>query len=697
MKVYDSAHVRNFVVAGHGGSGKTTLVAAALHTAGATPKLGRVEEGSTVTDFDEQEIQRRLSIASAPAVVEWDKSFKISLIDTPGFNLFLHEAEMAMAAVECVLLVVDAASGVQVQTAKIWKSAERHHLPVIIVIHRADHDHADLAGTLQSLQQTFGRGICPVQVPLGEGGGFRGVVDLVTMKARGGEKAEADIPTEVAEAARTGHESLVELIAEGDDALMEEFFERGTIDLEHLERGLKEGLRARSIFPVLYSSAFKPAGSVDTLLDFITRFAPAPGELGEVAGMTSLRNGKPLLRAVRDDAPLSLFVWKTLSDPFAGRLSYFKVCSGRVRNDDTVTNFNRSSQEKLSHLSVMQGKQAIPIAELHAGDIGAVAKLHDTLTGDTLGDRNAPIFYPPAAVPEASIHFAIEARSRSDEDKMGAALHKMLEEDPALHFDRDEQTREFLLGGTGQQHVEIAVARLKQRYNVDVKLKAPKVPYRETIQGKADVQGRHKKQTGGHGQYGDCKIRVEPLPRGSGFEFVNEIFGGAIPKNFIPAVEKGIVESAQRGYLAGFPVVDFRVVLYDGSYHEVDSSEMAFKIAGSLAFKAAMEKARPTLLEPVMNVDIETPQEYTGDLLGDLNSRRGRIAGMDERGGMAILHAQVPMAEMLTYQSDLTALTQGRGGFRMEMSHYDLVPTAMADRIIAHLRAERGELTQEAV
>jgi len=697
VKVYDSAHVRTLAVAGHGGSGKTTLVAAALQTAGATPKLGRVEEGSTVTDFDEQEIQRRLSIASAPAFVEWDKSFKINFIDTPGFNQFLHEAEMAMAAAECVLLVVDATSGVQVQTSRVWKFAEQHHLPVIVVVHRADHDHADLAGTLQSLQQSFGRGLCPVQLPLGEGSGFRGVVDLVSMKARSGEKAGADIPAENAEAARMAHEALVELIAEGDDALMEEFFERGTIGLEHLESGLKEELRSRSIFPVLYTSAFTPAGSVEALLDFITQYAPAPGELGEVTGLTSLQNGETVHRAVSDDAPLSLYVWKTLADPFAGRLSYFKVCSGRVKNDDTVTNFSRSSQEKLSHLSVMQGKQALPVTELHAGDIGAVAKLHDTLTGDTLGDRNAPMVYPPAAIPEASIHFAIEARSRSDEDKMGAALHKMLEEDPALHFDRDEQTREFLLGGTGQQHVEIAVARLKQRYNVDVKLKSPKVPYRETIQGKADVQGRHKKQTGGHGQYGDCKIRVEPLPRGSGFEFVNEIFGGAIPKNFIPAVEKGIVESAQRGYLAGFPVVDFRVVLYDGSYHEVDSSEMAFKIAGSLAFKAAMEKARPALLEPVMSVDIEAPQEYTGDLIGDLNGRRGRIIGMDEKGGTAILHAQVPMAEMLTYQSDLTARTQGRGSFHMEMSHYDLVPAAMADRIIAHVRAERGELTQEAV
>ncbi|HEY7855688.1 MAG TPA: elongation factor G, partial [Terriglobales bacterium] len=373
----------------------------------------------------------------------------------------------------------------------------------------------------------------------------------------------------------------------------------------------------------------------------------------------------------------------------------FKIRSGKVKNDETVLNFNRQTPERLAHLSVLQGKQLTPVAELHTGDIGVVAKLKETLTGDTLGDKSAPIFYPAAVAPEAAIHFALEAKSRADEDKVGIALHKMLEEDPALHFTRDEQTQEFLLGGSGQQHVEIAVAKLKMRYNVEVKIRAPRVAYRETILGKADVQGRHKKQTGGHGQFGDCKIKMEPISRGAGFEFVNDIFGGAIPKNYIPAVEKGIQESAKRGYLAGFPVVDFRAILYDGSYHDVDSSEMAFKIAGSLAFKKAMEAARPALLEPIMAVEVEAPEEFAGDLIGDLNARRGRIEGMVPRNGSEYIKAHVPLSEMLAYQSDLTAKTQGRGSFHMHFSHYDLVPAVQAEKIIAKARAERGAVAEE--
>ncbi|MGH9394318.1 MAG: elongation factor G, partial [Terriglobales bacterium] len=392
---------------------------------------------------------------------------------------------------------------------------------------------------------------------------------------------------------------------------------------------------------------------------------------------------------------LSLFVFKTVADPFAGRLSVFKVRSGKLKSDEAVQNFQRQSVERFAHLSLLQGKQLLPIPELHAGDIGVVAKLKDALTGDSLGDKAAPIHYRAAAAPQAAIHFALEAKSRGDEDKVSLALHKMLEEDRALHFARDEQTQEFLLGGSGQQHVEIAIAKLKQRYNVEVKLRAPRVAYRETILGKADVQGRHKKQTGGHGQFGDCRIRMEPMPRGGGFEFVNEVFGGAITRNFIPAVEKGIVESSKRGYLAGYPVVDFRVVLYDGSYHDVDSSEMAFKIAGSLAFKKGMEQARAVLLEPIMEVEVESPDEFTGDLIGDLNARRGRIEGMMPRNGSEFIRAQVPLAEMLAYQSDLTSKTQGRGSFHMHFSHYDLVPSLQAEKIVAKFRAERGHAPSE--
>ncbi len=704
MKIYDPIHVRNVAIAGHGGCGKTSLVAAALYTAGATPHQGRVEDGTAPTDHDEQEIQRRISISTGLAYAEWsgpDRApVKINLADTPGQNIFLHDATAAMTAVEAVVLAIDAASGVQVQTTRIWEYAEQRQIPVICVITRADHDHANVERAIDSLRERFGRGICPVQLPIGEQRGFQGVVDLVTPGARlytsggNGKARSVAVDNAYEDATKAGHEALVELIAEADDKLMEEFFEKGTIPPEHLSSGMHEAIRSRRFFPVLITAAAPNIG-LDALLDFIAAYAPYPTEAGEITGSQAATDGQPLTRKITDDAPLSMFVFKTIADPFAGRLSVFKVRSGKVKNDETVLNYNRQTPERLAHLSVLQGKQLTPVGELHTGDIGVVAKLKETLTGDTLGDKSAPIFYPAAAAPEAAIHFALEAKSRADEDKVGIALHKMLEEDPALHFTRDEQTQEFLLGGSGQQHVEIAVAKLKMRYNVEVKIRAPRVAYRETILGKADVQGRHKKQTGGHGQFGDCKIKMEPIPRGAGFEFVNDIFGGAIPKNYIPAVEKGIQESAKRGYLAGFPVVDFRAILYDGSYHDVDSSEMAFKIAGSLAFKKAMEAARPALLEPIMAVEVEAPEEFAGDLIGDLNARRGRIEGMVPRNGSEYIKAHVPLSEMLAYQSDLTAKTQGRGSFHMHFSHYDLVPAVQAEKIIAKARAERGAVAEE--
>jgi elongation factor G len=424
-------------------------------------------------------------------------------------------------------------------------------------------------------------------------------------------------------------------------------------------------------------------------------FTPAATEHDSIRGEVTSGDGEPPARKESDTEPTSLYVFKTVSDPFAGRISYFKVFSGVLKNDASLANFSRSSQEKFAHISVMQGKTAVPVNELHAGDIGAVAKLKDTLTGDTLGDKSAPIQYPHVKLPEPAITFAIEPKSRSDEDKLGPGIHKMLEEDAMLRFFRDAQTREFLIAGTGQQHIEVVVAKLKKRYHTEVVLKAPKVPYRETIRGRADVQGRHKKQTGGHGQYGDCKIKMEPLPRGSEFEFVNDIFGGAIPKNYIPAIEKGIKDAASRGHLAGFPMVDFRVVLYDGSYHDVDSNDMSFQMAGRIAFRKAMEQAKPTILEPVMHVEITVPDEFAGSIMGDLNARRGRIQGMDNKGGNTIVKAEVPMSEMLTYGVDLTAMTQGRGSFNMEMHHYDVVPGQLQEKIIEKAKAERGEVKEE--
>jgi elongation factor G len=526
-------------------------------------------------------------------------------------------------------------------------------------------------------------------------------VDLISMKAHvyeldGSGKAKVgDIPGEMAEAAKAAHEALVEMVAEGDDKLMEEFFEMGTLPVEDLTKGLRGAIASKRIVPVLLSSALHNVGS-DALLNFMAELFPSPLERKTVSGTKEPEGkGEKVERKVADGEPVSLFVWKTMADPFAGRVSYFKVMSGVLKNDATLANYTRNTQERLQHIHVQQGKTAAEIAELHAGDIGTVNKLKDTLTGDTLGEKDKVIYYPQARLPIPSITFAIEPKTRADEDKIGQAIHRVLEEDPSLQFSRDPQTKEFLLAGSGQQHIEVVVAKLSKRYHVEVTLKPPKVPYRETIRGNADAEGKHKKQTGGHGQFGVCRVKFEPMQRGAGFEFVNDIFGGAIPKNFIPAVEKGIVEAAARGYLAGFPVVDFRVILYDGSYHDVDSNELSFKVAGRLAFKKAMEQARPTLLEPIMKVEITVPDEFAGAIMGDLNSRRGRIQGMDNKAGKTVVKAEVPMAEMLTYGTDLTSMTQGRGSFNMEMAHYDIVPAQIQEKIVTAAKAARGEVAEE--
>lgn len=699
MKVYTGENVRNVVLVGHGHAGKTSLVSAMLYTAGATQRQGRVDDGSATTDYDEEEIARNMSIATSLAYAEWGQT-KINLLDTPGFNMFVHEAKMVLPVVDAAIVVVDGVAGVEVVTERVWNYCEEYKTPRVIVASRMDRERADAERVLESLTRAFGRAVVPLELPIGKEKNLSGVVDLVNMKAYtydlggNGKGKEGEIPANMKEAAQEAHEKLVELVAEGDDALMEEFFDKGTIPVEHLIPALHNAIREDKIFPVLFASGLGNV-STDRLMDFIVDFTPAATEHDSIRGEVTSGNGEPPTRKESDTEPVSLYVFKTVSDPFAGRISYFKVFSGVLKNDASLANFSRSSQEKFAHISVMQGKTAVPINELHAGDIGAVAKLKDTLTGDTLGDKSAPIQYPHVKLPEPAITFAIEPKSRSDEDKLGPGIHKMLEEDAMLRFFRDAQTREFLIAGTGQQHIEVVVAKLKKRYHTEVVLKAPKVPYRETIRGRADVQGRHKKQTGGHGQYGDCKIKMEPLPRGSEFEFVNDIFGGAIPKNYIPAIEKGIKDAASRGHLAGFPMVDFKVVLYDGSYHDVDSNDMSFQMAGRIAFRKAMEQAKPTILEPIMHVEITVPDEFAGSIMGDLNARRGRIQGMDNKGGNTIVKAEVPMSEMLTYGVDLTAMTQGRGSFNMEMHHYDVVPGQLQEKIIEKARAERGEVKEE--
>jgi len=699
MKVYEGANVRNVAVVGHGHAGKTSLVSAMLYTAGATQRPGRVDDGTSTTDYDDEEIARKMSISAGLAYAEWGNT-KINFVDTPGFNMFVHEAKMVLPVVDAAVVVVDGVAGVEVVTERVWNDCEEYKTPRVIVASRMDRDRADAERVLESLTRAFGRAVIPLELPIGKEKSLSGVVDLVHMKAYtyelggNGKGKEIEIPANMKDVAQAAHEKLVEMIAEGNDALMEEFFDKGTIPEEHLIPALHDAIREDKIFPVLFASGLGNI-SVDRLMDFIVDFTPAATEHESIRGEVTSGNGEPPARKESDSEPVSLFVFKTVSDPFAGRISYFKVFSGVLKNDASLQNFSRGSQEKLAHISIMQGKTAVPVNELHAGDIGAVAKLKDTLTGDTLGDKSAPILYPKVKLPEPAITFAIEPKSRADEDKLGPGIHKLMEEDAMLRNFRDAQTKEFLIAGTGQQHIEVVVAKLKKRYHTEVVLKAPKVPYRETIRGRADVQGRHKKQTGGHGQYGDCKIKMEPMPRGGQFEFVNDIFGGAIPKNYIPAIEKGIKDAAARGYLAGFPVVDFRVVLYDGSYHDVDSNDMSFQMAGRIAFRKAMEQAKPTLLEPVMAAEITVPDEFAGSIMGDLNGRRGRIQGMDNKGGNTVVRAEVPMSEMLTYGVDLTAMTQGRGSFNMEMHHYDVVPAQLQEKIIEKAKTERGEVKEE--
>src|SRR5580658_5079637 len=707
MKVYAGSDVRNVAIVGHAHSGKTELITAILKTA-KSPAASSRENGGAVTQYDEEEIARNMTMSNAAAYAECD-GIKLNMLDTPGFHMFLHEARGAMLPAETAIAVINAQTGVESGTERVWNYASEIGLPRIVVMNQVDHPKADSRtgrmDMLEGIRARWGRQVVPVQLPIVDEKGFHGVVDLVTMDAYlyapdgDGRGTKGAIPHAMEGDAKAAHEALIELVAEGKDELMEEFFSQGTIPEEHLIPALHEAIREDRIFPVLYVSGLRNVGT-DHLLDFLKVYAPAPTEREPVAAhgvLHSVRghvNGggtvevqdEIVMRKVGDEEPLALYVYKTMTDPFAGRISFFKVVSGMMKTDKSVQNFTRHESERLAHLCVMQGRKAVEVQELHAGDLGAVAKLRVTLTGETLGDKAHEIFLEPVSMPEPAMTYAIEPKSRADEDKLAPALHKLMEDDPMIRFYRGPQTSEFLVAGTGQPHIEAIVSKLKRRYHTDVILKAPKVPYRETILGRSEAQGRHKKQTGGHGQFGDCKLRIEPLTRGSGVEFVNDIFGGAIPRQYVPAVEKGVRESAARGYLAGYPVVDIKVTVFDGSYHDVDSSEMSFKMAARLAFRKCMESARPALLEPIMRVEIEAPDDFAGALIGDLTGRRGRVQGMEGGGAGTIVRAEVPMAEMLSYATTLTSLTQGRGSFRMEMGHYDVVPQLLADKILANAK-----------
>ncbi|MCY4637433.1 MAG: elongation factor G [Acidobacteria bacterium] len=693
MKVYDASNIRNVAVVGHSGSGKTQLVSAMLFGAKMVNRLGRVDEGTTVTDFDEEEIARKHTLSASVAFAEW-RSTKINLIDTPGIGNFLSDTRAALRVADAALVVVDAVAGVEVQTEKVWGIAEEIGLPCVVVLNLLDRERASFDRALESVQGALGREVVPIQLPIGSEREFRGAVDLLAMRSvtfpddGSGDPSVGDVPDALSGQADTAREALLEMVAETDEALMERFFEEGTLTQDELEGGLRTATRNRQVFPLVCTSAQANVG-IGPLLDTILSCLPPAADHPLPA--TDPESGEPLSYDAGDTAPPAAFVWKTIADPFAGRITMFRVAAGALKADSTIHNLTQEGGERFGALAVMQGKTQHPVPELKAGDLGAVAKLKETHTNDTLGEKGNPVRFAPIAFAEPVLSYAIEPKSRGDEEKISGALQRLREEDPTIQYTRDPQTRQLLLSGQGQVHIEVTVAKLKRRFGVGVNVKLPRIPYRETIMAATEAHGRHKKQSGGHGQFGDCKIRVEPLPRGEDFAFVDEIFGGSIPRQFIPAVEKGIQEARVKGYLAGYPMVDFKVTLHDGQFHSVDSNEMSFKMAGRLAFRDAMERARPTLLEPVMNVEIYAPSDFAGDLMGDLNGRRGRIGGMEPRGASTVIKAQVPMAEMLTYEQQLTSATGGRGSYHMEFSHYEEVPAHLHAKIVADSKSEEGD------
>ncbi len=698
MKTYATQEIRNLGIAGHGDAGKTSLVAAMLFAAGATSRLGRVDEGTATTDFDEEEIARKISLNTGTAYAEY-KNTKINFVDTPGYAAFIANAKPALRVTETSVFVVDGVNGVGVQTEKAWEYCNefKRARPRFFVINKLDKERADFGATLNALRETFSIHCVPFTLPIGLENNFRGIVDVIRMKAyefdATGKAKEVPIPDTGGGYINEAHERLIEAVAESDDTLMEHFFEAGTLPDDEFIGGIKKAILSGVLMPVFATSATSLIG-ITPLLDAIAEFAPYPSDLGAVKAHPDPDHvADEVERAVGDSEAPAAYVFKTIVENF-GSITLMKVFSGVVKSDATLLNIRTGNQERLGPLHVVQGKSVEKISEAHAGDIVAVLKLKETKTGDTLCEKGAPIWFDPVELPEASIHFAVEPKSRADEDKLSGAIHRLLEEDQQLHYTRNDETKEFELGGSSQQHIEAVVAKLKNRYHVEVTLHQPKVPYRETIKARVEVQGRHKKQSGGRGQFGDCKCIFEPLPRGGGFEFADKIFGGSIPQQWRPAVEKGIKDAAVRGALAGYPLVDFRVELVDGSYHSVDSDDHSFQMAGRKAFKAMIEKTTPILLEPVMHVEVVAPQEYSGDILGDLNSRRGRIQGMDSKGNNQVIKAQVPMSEMLTYPQMLNSITSARGSYHMEFSHYDELPAHLSQKIVQQAVTE-GRVRKE--
>ncbi len=687
----DVQNIRNTVLLGHGNSGKTTLAEALLFTAGSVKRLGKVDDGTASMDFEPEEIKRHISISAAFNHLAWKKK-EVYLIDTPGDDNFINEARFAAQVADSAVLTIGSVLGVRSQTEKFVDYVRERNLPCLICITKMDRERADFARTVGQVRDSFDLNPVVLTLPIGAEENFKGVVDLVENKAfffasDGSGKVEAGgIPADMADEAATLRESLMEYVAETDDELIEKFLEEGELSPDELKTGLAAAVRSAAIAPVYCCAALNNAGS-SLILDGIVSLLPSPDQRPAMVG-TDPRSGDLVERRGTTDEPFSALVFKTMADPFAGRLSIFRVFSGVLRGD-SFYNSSKETMERFGQLFIMEGKEQKPVDEAVPGMIVAVAKLKDTTTGDTLCDEAHPVVYEAPEPLPTVISYAVSAK-KGDEEKLFSSITRMLDEDLTLKLTRDQQTQEILLSGVGQVHLEMISEKLKRKFGVEMELSVPKVPYRETIKGKTTVQGKHKKQSGGRGQYGDCTIEMEPLPRGEGFEFVDRIVGGVIPQQYRPAVEKGILEAMEKGVIAGYPFVDLKVTLIDGSFHNVDSSEMAFKIAGSLAFKKGAQEAQPILLEPIMEIEIHVDKEHVGDVMGDLNSRRGRVLGMDSTDRYEVVSAHVPLAEIQLYAPDLTSMTGGRGSFTVKFSHYEEVPAQLAEKIIEASRAENG-------
>jgi len=687
MQQYGLENIRNLVLLSHGGAGKTSVAEAILFTSGAIKRLGRVDDGATTSDYDPDEIKRQISINLTMLPCEWQKT-KMNLIDTPGYSDFVGEVKGAMRVSEGAIIVVCAASGVEVGTEQVWTYCEEASLPRLIFINKMDRENADFYWTVDELKAKLGSRCVPLQLPIGAHDSFQGVVDLLTMKSFiGSEASEAEIPSSVQNQADSFREKLVEAVAEIDDRLLEKYLDGEELSLEELGDGLRQATLSGKIVPILVGSAMQNMG-IAFLLDAVHNYLPSPKER-EVIMAGGSAGQPPQTIEPSESAPLTALVFKTSADPYVGKLTYFRVYTGAISSNSQVWNTTRGGEERIGQLFILRGKTQEPVSQLGAGDIGGVAKLSLTSTGDTLCSRDKPVKIAGIKFPEPTFNEAVHPKTKADLDKLGTALARLSEEDPTLRVHRDADTGETILSGLGETHLEVAAEKMLRKFGVSVELDTPKVPYRETITVPAKAEYKHKKQTGGHGQYGHVLLKVEPLPRGSGTEFANRVVGGRIPKNYIPAVEKGVNETVQEGVLARYPVVDIKATVYDGSYHPVDSSEICFKIAGAQALKKGLSQGQPILLEPIMTVKVTVPEDFTGDIIGDLNTKRARVLGMNPEGGTNNIEAQVALAEILRYAIDLKSITQGRGSFTVEFSHYEEVPAHVAQKIIAERQAEK--------